>query len=151
MRTTLLDVNVLIALLWPAHEHHEGAHRWFGSRGKTHWATCPLTQLAFVRIVSSPAFSSDALAPSEALALLDRNLAHPGHEFWPDDVGLGNAVGPVAGRLQGSRQLTDAYLLGLASRRHGLLASFDRGLRSLAPGGRLSTLELVPTESTRTG
>ena len=35
-------------------------------------------------------------------------------------------------RLQGYRQLTGAYLLALASRGKGVLATFDRGLRSLA-------------------
>jgi toxin-antitoxin system PIN domain toxin len=144
--TALLDVNVLIALLWPAHEHYDDAHSWFIARGRTaRWATCPLTELAFVRIVSNPGFSADALAPAEALSLLERNLAHPGHEFWADDVGLVNAVGPLAGRLQGHRQLTDAYLLALATRRRGVLATFDGGLRALAGGERATRLELVPT------
>jgi len=147
--TALLDVNVLIALLWPAHEHHEAAHRWFAARGRARWATRPLTEMAFVRIVSNPAFSTDALVPVEALSLLARNLTHPAHEFWPDDVGLVEAVGPCAPRLQGHRQLTDAYLLGLASRRRGTLASFDAGLRALAGADRATALQLVPTASGR--
>ncbi len=149
MSTALLDVNVLIALLWPAHEHHEAAHRWFAGRGREGWATCPLTEMAFVRIVSNPAFSTDALAPTEALSLLARNLTHPAHSFWPDDVGLIEAIGSSAPRLQGHRQLTDAYLLGLASRRRGELASFDAGLRGLAGDDRASVLHLVPTAGRR--
>ena len=148
MRTALLDVNVLIALLWPSHEHHDAAHDWLASRGsRSRWATCPLTQLAFVRIVSNPAFSPDALAPADALGLLERNLAHPGHEFWADGTTLTEAVAPVVPRLQGYRQLTDAYLLGLALERRGVLASFDAGLRALAPGERAAGLELVPSRS----
>jgi uncharacterized protein len=142
--TTLLDVNVLIALLWSAHEHHDAAHRWFAVR-KGGWATCPLTEMAFVRIVSNPAFSNDALSPVEALSLLARNLAHASHEFWPDDLGLIEALGASASRLQGHRQLTDAYLLGLASRRKGALASFDSGLRALAGDDHATALQLVPT------
>lgn len=148
MRTALLDVNVLIALLWPAHEHHESAHDWFGSR-RARWATCPLTQLGFVRIVSNPAFSRDALAAADALGLLERNLGHAEHEFWPDDASLPEAVGPLAPQLQGHRQLADAYLLGLAWRRRGALATFDGGLRSLAAGERAAALELVPTGGSR--
>jgi hypothetical protein len=149
MKTTLLDVNVLIALLWPAHEHHHAAHRWFAARGRARWATCPLAQMAFVRIVSNPAFSSDALAPAEAVGLLARNLAHPAHEFWPDDLDLVEALGPSAVRLQGHRQLTDGYLLGLAFRRGGALASFDVGLGALAGKERSSTLLVVPTGASR--
>lgn len=145
MTTSLLDVNVLIALLWPAHEHHDAAHRWFAARGRARWATCPLTQMAFVRIVSNPAFSEDALSPVEALALLARNMAHPGHEFWPDDLDLMRALGPSAARLQGHRQLTDAYLLGLARRRGRALASFDLGLRELAGRTGATALQIVPT------
>lgn len=144
MKVALLDVNVLIALLWPAHEHFEAAHDWFAARKGAPWASCPLTQLAFVRIVSNPSFSLDALMPSEAMRLLESNLAHPDHQFWPDDASLTDAVGPLAERLQGHRQLTDVYLLGLARRRRGALASFDGGLRALASGGA-PTLEIVPT------
>ena len=152
MRTALLDVNVLIALLWPAHEHFDAAHDWFATRGgHARWATCPLTQLAFVRIVSNPAFSPDALAPAEALGLLERNLVHPAHEFWPDDVSLVESVGPLAPRLQGHRQLSDVYLLGLALKHRGTLASFDGGLRGLAAGDRSAGLELVPTSPTPRG
>lgn len=148
MRTALLDVNVLIALLWPAHEHFDAAHDWFATRaGRARWATCPLTQLAFVRIVSNPAFSPDALAPAEALGLLERNLVHPAHQFWPDDVSLVESVGPLGSRLQGHRQLSDVYLLGLALKHRGKLASFDGGLRGLAAGDRAAGLELVPTSA----
>ena len=149
MSTALLDVNVLIALLWPAHEHHEAAHRWFAARRRAGWATCPLTQMAFVRVVSNPAFSSDALAPVDAVSLLAHNLRHPTHEFWPDDIGLVEALGPSAKHLQGHRQLTDAYLLGLAVRRRGALASFDAGLRALAGPDRAVALQLVPTAASR--
>jgi toxin-antitoxin system PIN domain toxin len=146
LKTALLDVNVLIALLWPAHEHYDAAHDWFAARGpRSRWATCPLTQMAFVRIISNPAFSPDALAPADALGVLERNLAHPRHEFWPDDIALVEAVGPVALRLQGYRQIADAYLLGLALGRRGTLASFDRGLRALAAAERAAGLEVVPT------
>ena len=47
--------------------------------------------------------------------------------------------------LQGHRQLTDAYLLALASRHKGVLATFDRGLRTLAAQAFGSALEIVPT------
>lgn len=145
MKTALLDLNILAALLWPAHEHHEAAHRWFGARAPARWATCPLTQLGFVRIVSNPAFSRDALTPTEAVALLAHNLTHPAHEFWADDLHLPPAISGIAPGLHGHRQITDAYLVALARRRRGVLATFDRGLRTLA-GKRLgSSLELVST------
>lgn len=145
MKAALLDINILTALLWPAHEHHEAAHRWFGGRGDARWATCPLTQLGFVRIVSNPAFSRDALSPVEALALLGENLVHPGHDFWADGLQVPTAVKGMEASLQGYKQLTDGYLLALARQRKGLLATFDRGLRALAGDAFRSSLEIVLT------
>jgi uncharacterized protein len=144
VKTALLDINVLTALLWPAHEHHEPAHRWFGARGRAGWATCSITQLGFVRIVSNPAFSRDALSAAGAIALLAENLTHPAHEFWTESLQVPAALKAVDARLQGHQQLTDAYLLALAGRRRGVLASFDRGLRMLAGDTFDSALEILP-------
>ena len=145
MKTALLDVNILTALLWPTHEHHDDAHRWFGARADAPWATCSLTQLAFVRIVSNPAFSRDALLPAEAIALLGENLGHPAHEFWTDSLQVPAAVKGMEKGLQGYKQLTDAYLLALAHRRKGVLATFDRGLLTLAGEKFGGSIEIVPT------
>jgi predicted nucleic acid-binding protein len=84
----LLDANGLIALLWPAHTQHRSAQAWFAAKSKLGWATTPFTQAAFVRIVSNPAFSKDAVAPGEAIELLQHNLQHPHHRFWPDDISV---------------------------------------------------------------
>ena len=145
MKTALLDLNILTALLWPAHEHHDVAHRWFGNRAHARWATCSLTQLGFVRIVSNPAFSRDALSPAKAVALLAENLTHPGHQFWTESLHVPAAMKGMDASLQGYRQLTDAYLLALANRRKGVLATFDRGVRTLAGKTFDSALEIIPT------
>ena len=145
MKTALLDLNILTALFWPAHEHHDAAHRWFGARGDERWATCPFTQLGFVRIASNPAFSRDALSPPEAVALLAENLKHQGHEFWSERLEVPAALRGMEPGLHGHRQLTDAYLLALATQRRGVLATFDRGIRTLAGSSFASTVEILPT------
>ena len=145
MRTALVDVNILVAFLWPLHEHHDAAHRWFHGRGAGHWATTPLTQLGFVRIVSNPAFSRDALSPRDAVALLSDNLSHAAHDFWPANLGVPAAMHGMETGLRGHQQFTDAYLLALASRHKGVLATFDRGVRALASKSLDEALEIVPT------
>ncbi len=127
----LLDVNVLIALLWPAHESYERVQQWFRAHERAGWATCPLTQAAFVRIVSNPAFSPDAVRPQEAADLLAANLRHPSHQFWADAISFADAVHPFGTRLLGHRQVTDAYLLGLALHRQAKVATFDRSMIAL--------------------
>ena len=44
MTRALLDVNVLIALVDPAHIQHDPAHDWFARVGYKAFATCPLTE-----------------------------------------------------------------------------------------------------------
>ncbi len=83
---SLLDVNVLVALAWPQHVHHDSAHAWFKRRGRQPWATCPLTQLAFVRVSSNARIVPDAVSPREAMGLLRKITALPGHRLWAGDV-----------------------------------------------------------------
>jgi len=135
MTAFLLDVNVLIALGWRGHPDHTRVQRWFAGNSAEGWATCPFTQAAFVRIVSNPAFSAHATSPVEALKLLTANLKHATHQFWADNLSLGDALRPFADRLAGHRQVTDAYLLGLALRKKGKLATLDRGILDLLPQG----------------
>jgi toxin-antitoxin system PIN domain toxin len=145
VKTALLDLNVLAALLWPAHEHHDAAHRWFAAGADASWATCSLTQLGFVRLVSNPAFSRDSLSPVDATALLSRNLGHRGHQYWSDGLQLPAALRGMETKLQGHRQVTDAYLLALANRNRGVLATFDRGLGALAAERLAGALQVIPT------
>jgi len=142
----LLDVNVLVALAWPNHIHHARAQAWFGRVRDTGWATCPLTESSFVRVSSNTRAIPDARGPSEAIDLLRRIRAVPGHEFWIDDVSPVDSVASPGGatasaviapfdRLVGFRQVTDAHLLTLAIRRGGQLATFDQGIPDLLPQG----------------
>jgi uncharacterized protein len=142
--TRLLDVNVLIALAWPNHVHHELAQRWFESSARKAWATCPLTQLAFVRISSNPGIVAAAVSPRVAARLLAGITAQSGHEFWPDALDLAAVAGFSNLALVGHRQVTDAYLLALARSRGGRLATLDRGVADLVEAGeRASLVEII--------
>jgi len=129
----LLDVNVLIAVAWPTHSAHDRVQEWLARHAREGWATCPLTQAGFVRILSNPAFSPNALTPAHALALLKANLGHPAHTFWPDELSFLQALEQFHPRLAGHQQVTDAYLLGLAIYKKGKLATMDQGVSELLP------------------
>jgi uncharacterized protein len=127
----LLDVNVLIALLWPDHECHLRAQRWFRQSGAQGWATCPITEAGFVRIVSNPAFTQHPVSAQDAFEVLHASLGHPAHHFWAEDIGIAEAFAYVDRSLLGHQQVTDAYLLGLAIHKKGRLATLDAGIRAL--------------------
>ncbi len=129
----LLDVNVLIALAWPLHVHHVAAHNWFENVGQKSWASCPLTQLAFVRISSNAKIVSAAVSPRAATKALSEIIALPGHIFWPDDVQVNGLASFTSNALVGHRQVTDAHLIELAKCHKGKLATLDAGLADLLP------------------
>ena len=133
MSVHLLDANVLIALAWPQHVHHAAAHKWFGSVGHRGWATCPLTQAAFIRISSNPKIIDESVTPREAVEVLKEMVILPGHSFWHDDISPVDAPIFSSPSFVGHRQVTDAYLLGLAQHRQEKLATFDKGIADLIP------------------
>ena len=141
MAVFLLDANVLIALAWPEHEAHDRVGRWFARHSRLGWATCPFTQLAFVRVLSNPAFSPNALTPPNALAVLAANLKLPGHHFWAARIAITEAVRGFEHRLTGHRQIADAYLLGLAIQQGGKLATLDTGIGAWGPAGTVEVIE----------
>lgn len=123
--TVLLDGNMLIALGDADHIHHDAARRWFAALGETHFATCPITQGTLLRHLLRRKIVPDAM---EAVAILRGFAAHPSHRFWPDDL----ACDAINWRgVLGHRQVTDAYLAGLARKRRGRLATLDSGLAAL--------------------
>lgn len=149
MTADLLDVNVLVSLAWPNHVHHGRARTWFRGRAEQTWATTPVTESGFVRVSSNPTAVPTAVTPAEALGLLDRMRAVPGHVFLPDDLELvvgQNGVDPA--RVLSHRMVTDAHLLALARRHSARLATLDGGLLSLS-GERLGDVVVIPPLSRR--
>lgn len=132
MTPVLLDVSVLIALADEKHVAYGKVHKWFIGLDGRPWATCALTVAGFVRITSNPRFFQPRLDVWEAIELLAKLTALPGHRFWPMDITLAEAVQPFQERLFGHRQVTDAYLLGLAIRNKGRVVTLDRGIEALA-------------------
>jgi hypothetical protein len=139
----LLDVNVLIALIDPAHVLHDRAHNWFAAKGKKAWATCPLTENGVLRIVGHPRYPSSPGTPAAVAELMAILLALGGHEFWPDDVTLLDPQRIDSNRLLDSGQVTDTYLLALARAHGGQLATFDRHLVTGAVIDGARTLHLI--------
>jgi toxin-antitoxin system PIN domain toxin len=145
MSVALLDVNVLLALAWRAHVHHGSANRWFSGVRKSGWATCPMTEAAFVRLSVQPAVVGETVHPAEAIRVLAENCQSADHEFWPQDQSVREIIPEILERLVGHKQIADAVLLDMAIRNGGRLATFDRGIeRLLAPdSAHRSAIEVI--------
>jgi uncharacterized protein len=124
----LLDVNVLVALLVPTHEHHIVTRGWVLSRGATEgWATCPVTELGVIRVCAQLPHGTRP-PRATAVALLQLRVSSRGHLFWPDPVSP--AVMLEVRQAATAHQVMDRYLLGLARRFGGQVVTCDQGLAS---------------------
>jgi hypothetical protein len=65
--------------------------------------------------------------------VLTSNLKDAHHRFWPDAIGYAEAAALFNAKILGHRQITDAYLLGLAIHNGGKLATFDKSIVALLP------------------
>ena len=120
--TVLLDANALIAAVVTDHVHHDVVESWLEEHTER-FATCPVTQGALVRfLLRHGATAADTTGVIRGLRASDR------HDFWADDVAYDET--DMRG-VVGHRQVTDAYLAGLARSRTARLATLDRGLALL--------------------
>ncbi len=130
---SLLDINVVIALLDPDHTFHHRAHAWWGSQAKTEWASSPITENGVVRIMSHPSYNPRrSLSPGDVVTLLRTFVTGTDHQFWPDSVSFIDDRVIDHSTILGPRQVTDVYLLALAIANNGRLATFDGSIHRAA-------------------
>ncbi|MDN5852043.1 MAG: VapC toxin family PIN domain ribonuclease [Actinomycetia bacterium] len=125
MTRALLDVNVLLSLLDGAHVDHQRARAWLTDEISHGWASCAITQNGFVRIVSQPRYPNP-VSPRAALDRLAGATDTSHHTYWSCSVSIVDAAAIDRTQLHGSRQVTDAYLLALATANEGRFVTFDR-------------------------
>ncbi len=141
----LLDVNFLLALCWEECENHQVAHHWFLQRNSVPWATCELTESAFLRLSMNPKLFPEPASFLEALDVLETLRTLEGHRFLPSIQPSSKALlGSL--RVRGYRQINDALLLSIARQHQGQLVTFDRGIATLAtpPDWKMHLLTLPP-------
>lgn len=118
----------------PAHVHHNLAQEWWRGNRNMGWASCPLTQNGFLRVISRPTYPNP-FHIHQAADILLAQINEPGHLFWPDNLSLVDATDFDRDRILGPNQITDIYLLGLAVRNNGRLVTFDRAISLAAVHG----------------
>ncbi len=134
----LLDVNVLVALMDSGHIHHDVCQNWYSNHGVKGWATCPITENGFLRVLASPAIKTGPVPPAQAAMFLKQAVSQGNHTLIPDSLSILESL-DLFKNIQGHRQITDLYLLTLCRANNLRLATLDRRLASLIP----SNLDLV--------
>lgn len=126
----LLDVNVLVALIATTHVHHQLVKEWFNASPNLEWSICAFTEAGFVRTATAP--RPGQLSMSEATTVLAQLRQHPGYHYVPITADWQTLCSPFFKRLYGTKQVTDAYLLGLALHEGWVLATLDKPILHLA-------------------
>ena len=118
----LLDVNALMGLGFQGHEFHLPVESWVRSLGSADLATCSITELGFVRILSQiPDYEITVESAREMLALL-KTASRVSFTFIIDDLG----VDQLPSWVKQARQTTDGHLAALAKAHGAVLATLDK-------------------------
>lgn len=103
---------------------------WFNASPQLHWVLCPFTEAGFLRNATAP--RPGQITMREAAAVLAKMTEHPGYQYLPITSNWPTLSAPFASRVYGTKQVTDAYLLGLAIQQSLILVTLDKALLHLA-------------------
>jgi toxin-antitoxin system PIN domain toxin len=121
------DVNVLIALFDASHQHHAIAEDLFMNGMRDGWASSPLTENGFIRIVSNPSYIN-SMSVADATDLLATAIKNTTHRRLFEDISLLDSTRFRTSQLVSHKQVTDLFLIGLAVRHDVCLVTFDRNI-----------------------
>src|SRR5262245_40016558 len=101
------------------------------------WATCAVTELEAIRVCAQlPGGSWPPESTADRLLVL--TASSRGYVWWADVVSP--TLLPEVRDATTAKQVTDRYLLGLARRNGGRLATFDRALANFGGDDVVSLL-----------
>jgi hypothetical protein len=132
--TYLLDVNALVALGFVQHEFHDRVASWVRAQGLPALATCPITELGFVRVLAQAPDYGFTVSEARMLLLRLKATKVLPFTFIPDD----HDISRLPGWVKTAKQITDGHLVQLASAHGGVLATLD---------GRIPGAYLIPGSS----
>lgn len=130
--TTVVDVNVLVAMLVSGHPHHSAAWQWWEQQADASVGLCLFSRMGTLRLLSNvKAMGGSPLLPEKALATWDIIAADP-RCFWleADASHEHHLRRLVTGRQASANLWTDAWLAALAASGDSHLTSFDSDFRA---------------------
>src|SRR5690349_10725919 len=107
----LLDVSVLVALLDEDHIHNGIVTEWLKGHDRW-WGVCCFTEAGFLRYATG--LSTGNVSMREAIEMMNRVAQRPGYHYQSITADWHTLCSPLFPRMYGTKQVTDAFLLGLA-------------------------------------
>jgi uncharacterized protein len=120
--THLLDVNALVALGFLQHEFHARVASWVRANESLLLATCSITELGFLRVLTQAPAYGFTIPQARTLLLRLKETEMPRFTFVADD----HDVSHLPSWVKTAKQITDGHLLRLAHANRAVLATLDR-------------------------
>jgi predicted nucleic acid-binding protein len=117
----LLDVNALVAFGVIDHAFHTRVIRWIQSNNSAVFASCSITELGFVRVVSQTPIYGLTVSEARNELLRIKQLPELTWEFLAD----AQDISQLPTWVKTGGQTTDGHLVQLAAAHEALLATFD--------------------------
>lgn len=131
MKPSLVDVNVVLALLVRQHEHHTTARNWFETLAEGEVGLCRIVQLTVIRLLGNRSVMGDyALPASAAWDVLTQLLEDERIEFLPEPPDLDQVLPALFHhRVPTHNLIAGAYLAACAISANRTLVTLDTGFR----------------------
>ena len=120
----LLDVNALVALGFINHEFHARLASWVQSSNSAQLASCPITELGFLRVLAQAPAYGFTVAQARTLLLRLKEGRNSRLTFIPDE----HDVSHLPGWVRAPKQITDGHLSKLASAKGAVLTTLDESI-----------------------
>ncbi|MGH9733561.1 MAG: PIN domain-containing protein [Candidatus Acidiferrales bacterium] len=123
--TCLLDVNALVALGFFQHEFHQRMAAWVRTsmaKEPFELATCSITELGFVRVLTQAPQYGFTVSQARDLLLRLKSSKVVAFKFLPDD----HDISHLPAWVKAGKQITDGHLAQLARAKGAILGTLDR-------------------------
>jgi uncharacterized protein len=131
MKQCLADVNVLLPLLVPHHEHHDMALQWFENLRAGEAVLCRFVQLALIRLLGNRTIMREfVLSATAAWQIVEDLMEDERLEFAAEPASL-DSVFPrlLTYPVPTNSLVADAYLAAFAIAGTMRLATLDQGFK----------------------
>ncbi len=127
----LIDVNVLVALVYPENENHAPAVKWLDGVANDSVFVCRMTQNGLLRLLTlSGVMKDDVRTMGEAWRVYDRVMTDARFCFAPEPEGIEDLWRTLCpAQVIAPKKWMDAYLAAFAIASGMQFVTFDRGFR----------------------
>jgi toxin-antitoxin system PIN domain toxin len=132
MKSCLVDINVLVALLAGRHKHHSIARKWFAECSRGEIGLCRYVQLGVIRLLATPAvMGGSALSTFGAFRILHELIDFDERVEFAAESGSVDSVLPglLSQASPAGKIVNDAYLAAFAIAANRRLVTFDADFR----------------------